>query len=551
MPRVTDQDVLLVPDADPQPALDALALFDQPHARLAPVHPIPDDTLGLPEWAGRRRTEVGSNNWVVAGSRTKSGKPMLANDPHLGLQCPGIWYAVRIELPDHWVQGVSIPGIPGVVLGQNERVAWGFTNLGTDVQDLFREPADTERAEPIRIQGATTEAYAVKVGKHGPLVRPGYSLAWAALDPHNLRLPLGALVTALDWESFNTAIDGYTGPAQNVVYADAEGHIGWRASGLLPIRKDGDDGSAPRDGTDASNDWVGFVPQDRMPRVLDPPEGYIATANQRIIGTSFPTPVASEWGPPNRARRIVERITTASAKLDRDAMESIQLDVVSPFHRELAAELVKLVPDSVRDLAGWDGTARASDARFLVAHAWERALRAALRKRVLGDAAASSFEWWNDQAELLAALRADEDAWRRAGLGDKREALAEVERDARAWLASTPQKTWGQFDRLAIKHPFGIGGGALGWIFNPKGFPQDGASSCVRAAQPSFGQSMRLLVDWGAPDATTLVLPLGQSGHLGSAHRTDQQETWRYGDPGGAQTKLAQSATEPGIVLTP
>jgi penicillin amidase len=549
MPRATDRDVLVVPDAEPRPPLDAASLFDAPHALVAPFE-LPRDPWGLPRSAGERAESIGSNNWVVAGTRSTSGKALLANDPHLGLSAPGIWYAMRIELGTRWMQGVALVGIPGLVIGQTDRIAWGFTNLGTDVQDLYREPAIGERIERIDVKGGASEELHVAIGRHGPHVRPGYALRWAALEPENLRLPLGAVMTAVDWASFNTALDGYTGPAQNVVYADVDGHIGYRATGLVPIRRDTEDGAHPLDGADPANDWRGYVPMAQMPRVVDPPQGYLVTANQRVIGSSFPHVIATHWVNANRARRIVERIE-AVPKLDRDEMARIQLDVVSPFHRELMEELTRLLPaGTLARFAGWNGAADADGTLFLEARAWQTALRHALYARLLGDPDAD-FAWDNDMATLLTMLRADDAAWTRAGLGDKSAFLHDAQAREAAALATEHGRSWGEANALGIHHPFGYGGGLLAWLFDPPSHPQSGGPSTVRASSPDFGQSMRLVVDWSAPQLTTLVIPLGQSGHLGSVHRHDQQADWLRGDPGGERTRFLAPAVGPSMTFEP
>ena len=478
---------------------------------------------------------------MVSGARARGGKPLLANDPHLGLSAPGLWLPMRFELPGRWVQGVALTGLPGITLGQNDRIAWGFTNLGTDVADLFREPASGERVEEIKIKGEPAEVLRVKLGSHGPQWREGYSLKWAPLDPANLRAPVGALNLARDWAGFNAALDQGRGPAQNVVYADIDGHIGYRATGLIPIRPAGDDGSLPRDG---AADWHGFVPQAEMPRVLDPPRGYIATANQRAIGSGFPHVVTTNWASPTRARRIGELIERAG-KLDRAGMEAIQLDVVSPDH----LELVRFHPDAPR-FEGWDGAARAGSRLFLEAYAWETAVRELLHRRILGPLA-EDFSWSNDSATLRVALAADQAAWTRAGLGDRAQFLKEAAASAAAWLAQQHAADWGAFDALQILHPFGRAGGLAGLLFNPPSAPQSGASRTVRVARPAFGQSMRMVVDLADPLATTLVVPLGVSGHLGSAHRLDQQQDWLHGDPSGERTRLAQAPVGAALVFNP
>jgi penicillin amidase len=547
MPRTTDEDLLVVPDAEPKPRPDAPSLFSEAHAAWTPLRGEPVEIPGLPSWAGRREQGKGSNNWVIGPSRSKSGKPLLANDPHLTLTSPGIWYELRIELPSRWVQGGAIPGIPGIVIGQNDRIAWGFTALGADVEDVYREPAIGERVESIAVRGGDAVEVRVPLGKHGPQARPGYSVAWVALDPKNMRLPACEMMLATDWTSFNAAADEFYGPAHNVVYADVDGHIGWRALGLLPVRREGDDGLLPHDGSDPSQDWRGFVPMNEMPRVFDPPSGYIVTANQRVIGTSFPHFVTADWESPARARRIVERIE-AAGKLDREGMESIQLDVVSDFHRELMKLVAKEVP-SLDRFASWDGAATVDSTMFLEARTWEAGLIEVLRERVVGKRV-EKFMWNDTDATLLAAMRADESAWLRAGLGDKKSFLRAAGERADTKLHRSSALTWGPRNALAIQHPIGAIGGPLAWIFNPPSAPQPGEYDTVRLSGPTLGQSFRMVVDWGDPGATTFVVPLGQSGHLGSAHRQDQREWWLAGDPLGAHTRLKQSATE-SLVLAP
>lgn len=297
---------LLVPDARPLPP-DTEAFLRE---GIASARKVEEPRLGA--WLAAAATlpvpapesQLASNNWVVAGSRTRSGKPLLANDPHLGLSCPGIWFPLRLAWTSRFAQGVALPGLPGIVIGHNDRIAWGFTNLGTDLQDLFREPALERRQEWIPVKGRRPVEFLVASGKHGPQVVPGLSLHWPALDPRRLGMPAMDLLEAGDWATFNAAIDVHPGPPQNVVYADVDGHIGWRASGLIPIRRPGDDGSRIHDGTDPDQDWRGFVPPAAMSRLLDPAQGFLATANNRTIGTAFPQPVATAWASMSRAGRI-------------------------------------------------------------------------------------------------------------------------------------------------------------------------------------------------------------------------------------------------------
>src|SRR4030095_14370714 len=199
-----------------------------PAPMRAPPPDAPLEILGVPlePWSGGAPPDVGSNAWVVAGAHTARGKPILAHEPPLGFRIPGTWYPLRIELVDaggkllRWIQGVAPAGIPGLVIFQNDRLAIGYTNTGTDVQDLYREPEIGRRVETIRVKGAPAETLTVSLGRHGPMVRPGLALSWAALEPSTLRAPIAQLMLATDWVSLNAAVDGFLGPGQKVMYAD-------------------------------------------------------------------------------------------------------------------------------------------------------------------------------------------------------------------------------------------------------------------------------------------------------------------------------------------
>jgi len=557
-PDVSSDDVLILPDAAPPPPPSTSALLTRgappPSAVPAPDAPERLERLGVPLEPGERGAppDVGSNGWVVSGSHTRSGKPILANDPHLGFNVPGTWYPLRIELVDasgavqRWVQGVSLPGVPGLVIFQNDHLAIGFTNVGTDVQDLYREPEVGQRVERIRVKGAPPETLTVSLGRHGPMVRPGLALAWAALDPATLRAPVGDLMLATDWAGVNRAADGFLGPGQNLLYADAAGHIGWRATGVLPLRASGDDGRTPLDGSTTAHDWSGYLAQDRMPRVLDPPSGRIVSANQRGIGTSSGFRWPSSWASPTRARRISELL--AGERIDARQVRAMQLDTVALVDREVVQRLSPLLaPGLARAFAGWDGRADADSRLFRAAEeirrrAYEAVVAAALRGADLGP---GELHWYDSDPTLLAALRATPEAWRKAGLGDRDAVLGDAVRGV------SLDGTWGERNRLEAKHPFGRRGGPLAWLFNPPRLPLPGCDRCVRVATPGFGQSMRLVVDFADPEATTLVLALGTSGHLGSPHRTDQLGDWLDGDPEGQRTRLHAPAVGAPLVFTP
>jgi penicillin amidase len=551
---LSGDDVAIIPDAEP--------LFPPPLPEL-PASGSRSTAAGSGD-----ETAAGSNEWVVSGLLTKSGKPILANDLHLGLAMPSLWLPMRFEIAGRSVEGVTLPGLPGVVLGKNDAIAWGFTNLYTDVQDLYREsieggkvarggrsePVET-RVETIPVRGAPPERLEVRETSHGPLVTTDLALKWAALDPKNLRLPVVEVMMAATPGDFDRALDGFLGPAQNVVWASPAGDIGWRATGLIPLRRPGTDGGVPYDGSDPANDWRGFLPPAQLPRVVNPPSGYLVTANNRVIGTSFPIPVSTHFWSSVRARRIrdlIEKARRAGVKLDRAAMEAIQLDVTSePMRRLIEAFTPYLPSDLALRFSGWNGRADAASPQFLIA----RTLRDRLADRTLKVWKVRGGNVRLAEERVLDVALADKAAWRHAGLGDKalamrlvvEEALREIAEaqglDRRTW-------TWGASNRLSARHPLGRLPG-LSWIFDAPRIPMPGASGVPRVQTPAFGQSMRFIVDWGDPDAATLVVPFGVSGHLGSPHRMDQFRYWKGGDPSGAATRLARPPAGPPLVFRP
>ncbi len=412
LPEVSADDVLVIPDAEPRPAPSTAGLLTRGAPPAPPVslppRPAMLEVLGVPlepsGWASP--PEVGSNGWVIAGAHTARGKPILANNPHLGFAAPGTWYPMRIELlagdgtVQRWIQGVSLPGLPGLVIFQNDRLAIGFTNTGTDVQDVYREPESGQRVESILVKDGSAETLTVSLGRHGPMVRPGLALHWAALDPSTLRLPVGKMMLATDWASFNAAADGFLGPGQNVLYADVDGHVGWRAAGILPLRAAGDDGRLPLDGSGPAHDWSGYLPVSRMPRVLDPPSGRVVTANQRLIGTASGIHWPSDWASPTRARRITQLV--AAEGIDARAVRAMQLDTVGIVEKEVVERLAPLLqPELAKALAGWDGRAAADSRLFRAAADVRRRAYVAIAAAALkgSNVTAEDLDWYNNDPD--------------------------------------------------------------------------------------------------------------------------------------------------------
>ena len=284
---------------------------------------------------------VGSNAWVVDPARSTTGGALLANDPHLHLQAPGVWYLAHLETPELALVGATLPGIPAVVLGHNGSIAWGFTNTGADTQDLFIERVDPEdparyltpggsapfavREEVIEVAGDAPVALSVRATRHGPVLsdllpdaaaRFGadhvVALAWSAPAEDDLAIQaLLGIDRARDWTGFVAALRDVGAPMQNILYADASGHIGFIAPGRVPIRKHGD-GRWPVPGWTGEYDWTGWVPFDALPRALDPPGGVLFNANNRIVPPDYPYLLTADWEAPYRARRLAELLERAA-----------------------------------------------------------------------------------------------------------------------------------------------------------------------------------------------------------------------------------------------
>jgi penicillin amidase len=355
---------------------------------------------------------VGSNNWVLSGSHTTTGTPLLANDPHLKLSAPALWYFARIELPGMKVAGATLPGLPTIVLGQNEHIAWGFTNTGPDVQDLYLErvlPGSPERVqtptgdeplqavtETIHVKGKPDVQLRVRIGRHGPFISDagtarellklpdGSSLSlamrWTALDADADPVGVGlSFMRARSVGEFVQATRTWVAPMQNMVVADKAGRIAVVSPGRLPLRKPENDlrGLAPAPGWEAKYDWAGWVPADQTPREADPPRGWIATANQRIHGSDYPHFVTSEWALPYRQQRI-EQLLSAKPKHSLDDLAAIQADVKSLAAPKLLPTLKAvrsmhpLAAAAQSQLQGFDGEMRADSAAPLIYWVWVR-----------------------------------------------------------------------------------------------------------------------------------------------------------------------------------
>lgn len=383
---------------------------------------------------------IGSNNWVLAGTRTASGKPLLANDPHLGFTTPPVWYYARLRAPGIEVFGATLPGVPYVLLGRNRNVAWGMTNTEADLQDLYLErinPADAAeyqtpdgyarfetRTERIDVRGAAPLDITIRSTRHGPVISDALATATKALDKDRFVLALRwavldaddttiaavrAMNRAADAKALTAAVAGFGLATQNVVYADVNGQVGFTVAGRVPLRRADNDlkGLVPAPGWDAKYDWVGSVPFTDLPRIDSPPKGMIATANSKITPPGYANHIAADWALPYRTDRITQLIE-ARPKHDVASLRAIQADVTSLAARDLMQALLGLKPEpgtnagkvALARLAGWDASMRAESPEPLLFHAWLRHLRA----RIFNDDLESIAPDLPQQTEMTNAL---------------------------------------------------------------------------------------------------------------------------------------------------
>lgn len=516
-----------------------------------------------------------SNNWVIGGRRSATGKPLLANDPHLAPSAPSIWYLTHLKAPGVHAAGVTAPGLPGIVIGHNERIAWGMTNLGPDVQDLYLEkfdPADPRRyrtptgwraaevrREEIKVRKSVTDpttetvAFEVTITRHGPIVyeknNQRYALRWTALAPDAIEFESSYKINrARNWNEFRDALANYPGPTQNFVYADTGGNIGYYGAGRIPVRRTGD-GSVPYDGSTNAGEWTRFIPFAELPHVYNPPSGLIVTANSRVVGRSYPYHLTHRWSPPYRARRIYD-LLRGKQKLTTEDFSAIQSDVYTINGALFAREVVKIgreeatsnptgTPDidwhqTLDLLEKWDYRMASDSRAAILASAMYEAFRRRALTALLGPEAATEFRGRDsafiDEAISKRAPEALPKEFRnyaellRACHREAREALAKrLGEDAQIW-------TWGRDMQARFPHPLARAP-LIGQRFTIPPFPQNGAGSIFPTVNVGPYVSMQLVADVSDWDATRQGVALGQSGDPASPHWKDQLADWRASRP--------------------
>jgi len=571
---------------------------------------------------------LGSNSWVVSGSLTESGMPLLSNDPHLGASMPSVWHQIGLrcrvvdaECPFD-VAGFGFSGMPGVIIGHNAQVAWGFTNLTTDVTDLYLEKVEGDqywrdgelvplevRTETIEVAGGASEELEIRSTVHGPIVSGltgdftaiaddpytgetdavtapddapttgeyAVALQWTALQPGTTAQALFALNTASDIATFRRAASLFDVPAQNLVYADVEGNIGYQTPGRLPIRGAGD-GSMPQPGWDSAYDWQGFIPFEELPMAYNPESGWIVTANNAIVDEEYPYFLTNDWDYGWRAARIVHLLerAAASAKLTADDMTAIQADDEFWMGKRLAAALAGIdvsadagASAGVGLLEQWDAQNAADSAAAAYANVlWDELVQNLFSRREAPASLAGQGRLFLVVDRLLDDPGSDWWVNDDIGVSGRDEMLARSAADAYDRLVElqgdTPARwNWGSLHALTLTNgSFGESGIApIEALFNRGPFPVSGGSAVVDATGWTLGEdfatstvpSMRMTVDLADLDASRWNHLTGASGHAFHPNYADQFEAWQQKrqTPWPFSREAVEAAATHTLTLTP
>src|SRR3954453_16606125 len=511
----------------------------------------------------------GSNDWVMSGAHTARGKPLLSNDMHLGHQMPSLWYEAHLRSGALDVAGVTLPGMPYVIVGHNQRIAWGFTNVGPTVTDVYIENFNSQgayqtpsgwaqpehRIEVIHVKGQPDVNVDVKITRHGPIVSelvPGetrqVALRWTLYD--GLRIPFFDVNSAQKWEEFTKAFSQLVAPGQNVVYSDVDGNIGYHATGKVPIRAAGD-GSLPVSGADNAHEWVSYIPFDKLPTVYNPPSGIIATANGRITPDSYPNSVSMEWEAPWRTARIYH-VLESGRRFSAADMLALQTDIHSEpdqfaaerfvyaiDHSPKASPRVKQAADLMRS---WDGLMQAPSAAPTITENSIQKLVYLLLEPKLGGGSANSnpedaglnwktYSWEMRSVWLENVLLHRPKRW----LPEKYanfDALLTAAVDAAVSDPKTPKDLgswrWGDFNAVEIQHPI-LGRIPILKLWSGPGLnQQSGSGYTVKAVTRHHGPSERFTANLADLDQSTLNIVTGEGGNFLSPYYMDQWPYW-YG----------------------
>jgi penicillin amidase len=545
---------------------------------------LPSERLAIPEPPALQMPRGASNAWVVGGSQTTTGKPLLANDPHLEFAAPILWYLVRIATPENELAGATSPGFPFLILGHNRRIAWGMTNTGSDFEDLFVERIDPSdparylapdglrpfavRNEVIKVEGAEDVVLSVRESRHGPVIsdvvgKPAGGDA-VETEKHDDVLALAAtylrdddrtaeaayrLNMAQDWGEFISAVEDFHSPQANLMYGDVDGNIGFIAPGRVPIRRNGH-GEAPSAGWTDETDWTGFVPFEDLPRAYNPGSGRLVNANNKLVADDYPWYLGSGWDEGYRARRI-DDLLVAGAPHTLESNAAIQSDTVSLMARDLLPIMLERLPDRKRHrrvtamLRAWSGEMSRDRPEPLIFAAWMREFNRAVYADELGDLTRDYFGY---RPRFIRFVLEDRPIWcndiATQGVEDCASRLetaldAAIEdlsdrfgRDPGAWR-------WGDAHRAEFRHLM-FGRVPVLRAFANLSIASDGGSYTVNRGAGHLGDperpfahvhgaGFRAVYDLSDLSRSLFIIATGQSGNLLSSHYGDLLETWRDG----------------------
>ncbi|WP_445367426.1 penicillin acylase family protein [Methylomonas sp. BW4-1] len=577
MARALPQELVtfLTPDTDPYAKEligGSLPRRFNPSIPLEALASLPgtDSTLALNQAVDAENVVSGSNNWVVAGSKTRDGRAMIASDMHLALNVPNIWYRADLSYGNRHIYGVTLPGAPAVILGGNDDVAWGFTNVTGDFLDLIRLETDpahpgqyrtpqgwqafTEHQETIRVKGEPDVTLTLRDSEWGPvsdqdLLGQPVAIKWTALEPHFVDLGLMDMDQARNTQQAVAVMNRFGGPPQNVVIADRDGHIAWTYMGRFPKRR-GFDGLISQSWADGNFAWDGSIPPDELPRLFDPADGFIVTANNRTLGRDYPYVIGHNWSLSYRAHRIEELLKNRSGLTEPDLL-AIQLDTRSEilaFYQQLALDALSnpsAADDSLQKarnaIAAWDGYMQTGSIGAPILSEFRTQLAGAVFEKVVaaGQTLDPQFRYaWREMEMPLRQLLTQrpkgvlnpryQDDWQAMIVATLRQTVQALREKYPA--VEPDQLTWGMTHPVNLRHPFSKVASALSGVLDMPAFDSDGcASVCVKVMDNAHGASERLVLSPSHPENALFHMPGGQSGHPLSAHYRDQQNFWRDG----------------------
>ncbi|QHE51926.1 penicillin acylase family protein [Pontibacillus sp. HMF3514] len=536
----------------------------------------------------------GSNNWVVSGKKTKSGEPLLADDPHLGLATPSIWYQMHLESPEYNVSGVIFAGIPGIILGHNNQIAWGVTNTGPDVQQLYLEKRNPDNPdkylfegeweqakviqEPIKVKDGETVPYEVIETRHGPIIsdfagRSGkdnaMSLRWTALDASTELEAILEINRASNWEEFEKGLEKFLVPAQNFVFAAKDGTIAYKANGKIPIYEEGDQALLPLEGWIKENEWKGFIPFDELPTTVNPDEGFIATANNKVVSESYPYHISNNWAQPYRYMRIAEQLKDRDNLTAQD-MKELQMDQMNLRAREFVPIFLEHLPKenltdkqkrAVALLKRWNYEDNVDGAAPLVYHKWIQTFTERLYEEAFSEEMLAMFKGQGQTTDELIrkADQGETPIWikEQGGFNQLLEAsLAQSVSDLSDRFGEQVEEwKWGAYHRVTFDHPLSSISFLERFFNGEDPIPVGGSRVTVMAASYNnesglvrHGASWRFVVDAKDFSKASHIVGPGQAGHFRSDWYHDQRDDWVEG---GYHTTVTEGYEGAKLVLKP